>query len=86
MVFGIEGEGTVKEFYVSGYIGKPDGFDAATYLNDKVWLNEDSNEKVINLKSFFSIYERCYYEDIGNCGTALIKVEEKLLLFCVCLT
>lgn len=77
---------TVKEMYDLGDIVKPEGFDAATYLNDKVWLNEDADAKVINLKSFFSIYERCYYEDIGNCGTALIKVEEKLLLFCVCLT
>lgn len=67
---------TVKEMYDLGDITKPEGFDAATYLNDKVWLNEDSNAKVINLKSFFSIYEKCYYEDIGNCGTALIKVEK----------
>lgn len=67
---------TVKQAYDLGDIGKPDGFNAATYLNDKVWLDEDSNTKVINLKSFFSIYERCYYEDIGNLGTALIKVEK----------
>lgn len=71
-----EGSRTVKEMYDSGDIAKPDGFDAATYLNDRIWLNEDNESKAINIKTHFTIYERCYYEDIGNCGKALIKVEK----------
>lgn len=67
---------TVEEKYHSGDISKPDEFDPATYLNDETWLSEDADAKVINIKTYFTIYEQCYYEDIGNFGTALIRVDK----------
>lgn len=67
---------TVGEMYHSGEIKKPDNFNAATYMNDRVFVNENSDDKVLNIKANFTLYDQLYYEDIANSGTAMISVEK----------
>jgi len=71
-----DSEKTVSELYHEGTINKPINFDSSTYLNDKVWVNDNAENKELIIKNKVTIYTKLFYEDIGNCGTALIKVEK----------
>ena len=69
---------TVGELFEKGYVKKPEDFNAATYLNDSVWLKstETGNKKVLSLKTRFDVYDDYYYRGTADCGVAFIEVEK----------